>query len=970
MNRRLFAFLVGLVVIAFFVAGRSLQRLRTVRRQPPKPIDEIRKLDPEGTILDVDEFEEEFQQQLQREIEVVSCHRPPDADGICPSTFVLHDGCCVLPDESGGFVIPGAVMTIAAGVAVDLVMDSMKKVVDNGIRALAHVDDAAKYIDDAAKALDDLAKNGLDNVDDAVKKLDDAARRLKDGPKTLDSKARKKLTDAVQKLDDAAKNMDDAALKRLKAAAQHLDEAVQGLDPKTVKQMNKALGQLDGLKRKTADAATRVATGAADDAAKVATQASEEVADGVSRILNSNVDDATKAVAQQADDATKAAQAAAQQADEAAKAAQAAVEQADEAAQAALRQADEVAQAAAQQADEAAQAALRQADEVAQAAAQQADEAAQAARNLADRLVSATGGDVADVAKSAADDIARATQNAADNAARALTQATQNVSDNAVRAVTQQSDAAAKLVTRAVGSDVAGRVSSKTLALMATRMSTKIGASAAKLATRAAAFATKMSNPVGWALAVFDVASMIMDIFNVGGYDNYVSNADVETARNLAEVNYSESVKADGNPYPVLFPIDAAFPTEYKAAFDKLIFETIMPTIGNYLDPAVNAEVQRISRDTPEGVEPDYPDEIDVALEQAFDQAFRDNVVQRDKTFLAYLQAELPDDKRGYVACYETMSTPTRVAVSFSEAGVQWWYESNRMNWLRFNDYFIPIASTTEDVPVALFTDRYRVLSEIDPGDASNPNVVEKRLDRKLPLTLPIGHVVSFCEKYKNSGIMGSDVMVESTGLISDRGVDPHEFGVRFNLESGVCKFTKEWCQRMGMEFRDESYREPRSAGRMGMDLAYLQQSMYDAQHNIGNRSPTPFRTDCHLPLGQEIAEFIFGTTVTRSVVRAATGTDADILFDHPVQRRSTKKTGECDAGMMCRDDAHCAVGQKCLPNAASAMACSTDECYPGGFWLHGTKRPACPSAGQVCVKRNGRHVCESNPYGMRAWDL
>lgn len=971
--------------VAVYVLRVVMRRM--ARTSSHRPIDDIRAIDPDGLVLNTEEFEQELERNVEgngemlNDDEVPGCHRMPGPDGVCPSEFVLRDDCCVVPDATSNML--GVVQELAIGIATDLVLDSVTDTVSKGVRALTHADDAAKYIDEAAKALDDVAKNLNDvgKLDDAVQRLDDAASKLKNGSTKLDKVGQQKLADAVKSLDDAAKNLDDAALKRLQAATKNLDEAVRGLDQKTVKAMNKTMSRLDALKTRTTDAATRVTTGAADDAARAASQTVDEAAKATNQILSSTSDEAARSAAQQADEAARVAQAAAQEADEATRVAQSAVQQADDAARAAAQQADESAQVVARQADEATQIAVQQADEVAQAAAQQADEAARVAVQQADdatrlaaqqadeavnaasnavdelaRVVSETGDEAARAAQNAADNVLRAATNAADNAASAATQAVQNVSDNVARGVANQTDNAVRLVARAGASEAleaAAQVSARTAAKVTTRISTKIGLAAGKLATRAATFASKMSNPVGWVLAAFDVVSMILDILNVGGYDNYVSNEDIENIRNMVEVQYSESVRAEGSPYPVLFPIDVAFPIEYAAAVSKYIEEQVVPVINEYIDASTRAEIQRIVVETEDDQEPDFPDSIDTAIDRAFDDAMNRDPKARDEALLGYLRAELTEDAKGRVARYPNMSTKERVGVSLSEAGVQWWYESHRMDWLRYNDFFIPIASTAEDIPVALFTDRYRVVDEDDPGDASNPNVVEKYLDQKLPLTLPMGHVVSFCEKYKNTGLMGSDVN------IGDTGVDPHEFGVRFNTESGVCKFTNEWCQRMGMELHDESY--VNHAPRTPADIRHRRRR--NTELEVADPR-SPFRTDCHLPPGQAVAEFLVGTTVTRGIVRAATGTDADILFDNAVQRRSSNKTGQCDAGMMCSGNADCGVGQKCLPSDDGPMACSHDECYPGGFWLYGIKRPACPRPDQSCIQHGERYECTDAMWG------
>lgn len=235
---------------------------------------------------------------------------------------------------------------------------------------------------------------------------------------------------------------------------------------------------------------------------------------------------------------------------------------------------------------------------------------------------------------------------------------------------------------------------------------------------------------------------------------------------------------------------------------------------------------------------------------------------------------------------FASASTAAQIGVSLSERGVLWWNDTHRMEWLKCNDLHNPVACPPPEdgdpPPVALFTRRYRVVDEDDPGPANARNVTTKFLPEKWPLALPLGHLVSFCEKVKNVG----------GGIVNNRSqpVDPADFGVRFDHESGVCRYTERYCARFCLEHQ-------------GPD------------HDASSRPEgVPFRTDCFLPPGQEAVEFIFGESITRDACRNEREKMAArnlIGFQTPVERRSTAvEAGQCRTQEMCLRDQDCGRGR------------------------------------------------------------
>ena len=92
-----------------------------------------------------------------------------------------------------------------------------------------------------------------------------------------------------------------------------------------------------------------------------------------------------------------------------------------------------------------------------------------------------------------------------------------------------------------------------------------------------------------------------------------------------------------------------------------------------------------------------------------------------------------------------------------------------------------------------------------------------------MPLSLPISHIVAFCEKIRKAPGM----MVENT-----TPVDPTAYGVAFNYKTGTGRYSIEYCTRMGMDY-------------------------------VGTGE-----TDCQPVAGTGVLEILLGTTVTKGLIQ------------------------------------------------------------------------------------------------------
>ena len=184
---------------------------------------------------------------------------------------------------------------------------------------------------------------------------------------------------------------------------------------------------------------------------------------------------------------------------------------------------------------------------------------------------------------------------------------------------------------------------------------------------------------------------------------------------------------------------------------------------------------------------------------------------KRDRIIFDTMYRSLPRSKKHWIKNYTFVSDAKRTGVTLSPSGYKKWNLQNRDKFMKGDD----------DAPmVAIYTDTYRVLNRGNPGTAENPNVIERRLPGKIVLSFPYQIIWKQCESGGKPGLGG-------------KTVNPYNYGVRFNDETGLCNYTNEYCSRMGLS-------------------------------KSGN--------NCKRRDGQGFAEVIFGETLTRGTIRFFTG--------------------------------------------------------------------------------------------------
>ena len=357
------------------------------------------------------------------------------------------------------------------------------------------------------------------------------------------------------------------------------------------------------------------------------------------------------------------------------------------------------------------------------------------------------------------------------------------------------------------------KLAAKLLAKLAPKLAAKLAAVGAKHAALAGA------GPAGWIVSAvmmaFDAISLTLDLLDVDGYNSYTSNDVIENMRKMIDFSMWKSLQDAGQDYPMLFPLAEIYPSEFEAAqnfmggemFNKFVMKEIQNT------PDMKAIWDGFLAKAVENPEEQLPSQITDFTVKTIAKYHK----ERDLVIFTKMQ-ELLGSKKNDIELYDFMSTGSRVGISLSREAAQEWNTKQRPTWFKNNDIFKPPKKAIDyvDPTAALYTDTYYVLDTANPGTNDKPNMIPKKLPQKAVLGCGYGIVITFCEKRRQ--IKG----------ISD-AVDPRKLGVKFNTETAVCDFTKKFCIRYGMEFKNNN---------------------------------------CKLRPGQAAAEMILGPTVTRASVR------------------------------------------------------------------------------------------------------
>jgi hypothetical protein len=410
--------------------------------------------------------------------------------------------------------------------------------------------------------------------------------------------------------------------------------------------------------------------------------------------------------------------------------------------------------------------------------------------------------------------------------------------------------------------------------VVAARTSAAVGA---KYAVAAA------GGPIGLAIivamAIFDAVTIAMDILDIDGYDSFTSQTLLTKIKNVADYEQAKALEQLDLEFPMLFPIAFYYKAEFEASLEyaqALLYEKHLTTVLDEeikKSPSFGDELNTYYDKILAGGDDEMPESL-IVLFSSIPDRFH---IDRDRFIFKKMQ-ELMGSNKYKIQLYGRLSTAERIGISLSQRGAQEHNEAHKSVWYKKHDLFKPGPPSPDEEepepPVCLYTDTYYVY---ESGPSDNPKMVARKLPVKTVLVGYYGNIVSFCEKIRQ---------VKKTS----RPIDPYALGVRFDFETGICNFTREFCSRYGMEFRNNN---------------------------------------CVLRPGQKYAEMIFGTTTTRAIIRAFT--------TPPSYAKSSKlpKKGSCPSGM--RDD-----GMNCWLDAIGRGVGYPLQCREGDQRVEALCYPRC----------------------------
>lgn len=329
----------------------------------------------------------------------------------------------------------------------------------------------------------------------------------------------------------------------------------------------------------------------------------------------------------------------------------------------------------------------------------------------------------------------------------------------------------------------------------AVKTTAKIGA---KVAAKASLVALKSSlGPVGWAMLVFDVLSLALDLWDPFDYDSWQSNTVWKSIRNKAEIQFESTVKNNGQKYPVVAP---------------------------YLyDPSKQLEIMSVALMVQEVIEHRTNLFIDKYVE-TYGVPSEENLVDADKIDRLNEDIEVEMERLIDSGHFEQYTCRD---LKKSGVPVEWNEDLevctlNRLGCQEFNQFQVRNLPKDERA-YAIYTREYREADMRNPTSDEPPKVITRKLRQPACLLSPLMENAERCKKESN--------------------------GSTWNDDAGMCDFSKAHCDRYGMQ----------------------RYQMKDIEHDIHN---------CKLYPGQSIAEFVFGSTITKTTIRGFVALNEALYLD------------------------------------------------------------------------------------------
>lgn len=388
--------------------------------------------------------------------------------------------------------------------------------------------------------------------------------------------------------------------------------------------------------------------------------------------------------------------------------------------------------------------------------------------------------------------------------------------------------------TKAAGKS-AGKLGARKMAKGLAKASVKLASKmlAKSMAIAMKAIAKLSSGPVGWATMILDVFTILADMADVQGLNTFVDNSQLINMRDVIIYQTWEALQKENVDFPIMFPIDAFFIDECEMAqlsMTNAIVEDLMTSLKDRIagsgsdsvdcddeeQRADNAErcmdedmvealskfivINILSEEIPLAEDKLTEEESALIEYEIYEKHMSDPVKYHKKYFESMVEQFTTDPKLSptMIKFVPAMCNDVNMGISLTDEGCRYVNNIYKPTWFAFNDLFMPTKKPSEtysDPYVAVYGMDVVTVNEMNVGSADAPNIIMKRakdvngndLTEPVSWMYPFGMLISFCEKPRKSSKSGT--------LVS-----PTQFGVEFDYNTGVCKFTEAMCDRYSMD--------------------------------------------------------------------------------------------------------------------------------------------------------------------------
>ena len=380
------------------------------------------------------------------------------------------------------------------------------------------------------------------------------------------------------------------------------------------------------------------------------------------------------------------------------------------------------------------------------------------------------------------------------------------------------------------GTQVAAKAAPKIASKMAILIGKKSGQYATKMAVKLGAFATRAGatagwGPVGWAVLAFDVISMALDIWDPMGYNDWVGQEVMKANRNAVETKLEEALQTEGMTSPAMVPVtfewddfmnsDDGF-LEFQTFLKDDVSNLISEELDNYLEEIFeNNTLEQIESTMTSVIEEYNTEYIELVTEDPSMADF--NSLDIEKKILAAIMVKmvvitdevLKDvfDNDTYVAQRQCTWLKEEKKKDVKWVGSKGVCSLGKIGCDKYNALNATLGRNPDAYSYGAYTDKYRTKTG---GTTREPIMTEKTYPEKVCMMSLLNQSRYECMK-KNS---------------------------EWNVDKGMCDFSQAHCDRYALKRK-----------KMSGDMSDI--------HN------------CIMYPGQNVAEMIFGTTITRVYMTA-----------------------------------------------------------------------------------------------------